>query len=86
MQEFTNLGTVVVFDAKKLVIGSHIVIDKIPFLVEKIIDEKVFLQPILGWNLLVYYYFKHFRKWVLLLLGSGLSLAILIWILVHLKL
>ena len=49
-----SLGTSVVFDADRLVVGSFMVIDSNLMYVSNIDGEKVVLKPVTGWPLFKY--------------------------------
>lgn len=73
--QLADLGSVCVLDAKNLVVGMHVEIDGELLLVTKIIDEHVFLSPVLGFPLWAYHLKKFWRKHkVLICVGLGLVL------------
>ena len=70
-----DLGGVCVLDAHNLQVGNHVEIDRQVLIVESIIDEAVFLQPVIGRELWRYRLNKMWRK------GKVLIVALALWLL-----
>jgi len=71
-----DLGNSVVFDAEKLQVGNHVKMDGIVLIVSKIEGERVFVQPVVGADLLMYR-IKQYRLWIGLAVAATIGLVVL---------